>query len=228
VLILLRAAAAPPGLKLTSTGNLSRSVVAEMRDILVWPEFDNVNVFQFHNVINEPDFFPLFFIRHLAETGKLVRRQKGHLKVAPVGVGRRMLEEPDQRALQAVLFHIALWHINLGHFSRGLHDGWPQDHIGIALWSLSIAANVWETRERLTRMCTIPINDILETKWDMASWAMEAKILRPLFWFGLLEHRQDDIPESRFEKQHFYRMTPLYDRFLSFDVKLETTGSPHH
>ena len=38
-LILLRAAAAGPGLKMTATGNLSRAVVAEMCDRFTWPEF---------------------------------------------------------------------------------------------------------------------------------------------------------------------------------------------
>jgi hypothetical protein len=56
---------------------------------------------------------------------------------------------------------------------------------------------------------------------------MEATILRPLRWFGLLDYRQDDIPERRFEKRHFYRKTPLFDRFVSFDVKLEAAGPRH-
>ena len=49
----------------------------------------------------------------------------------------------------------------------------------------------------------------------------------PLRWFGLLDYRQDDIPERRFDKRHFYRKTPLFDRFMSFDVKLEATGPRH-
>lgn len=76
-------------------------------------------------------------------------------------------------------------------------------------------------------MCTIPINGVLESTWDTGSHAMEATVLRPLRWFGLLDYRQDDIPEQRFEKRHFYRKTPLFDRFLSFDVKLEAAGPRH-
>jgi hypothetical protein len=107
-------------------------------------------------------------------------------------------------------------------------DLWTQRDIGIVLWSLSIAANDWQPRERLTRMCTIPIDGVLDTPWDTASHAMEATILRPLLWFGLLEQRQDEIVESRVEKRHFYRKTTLFDRFLSFDVKLETAAGPRH
>jgi hypothetical protein len=224
-LILLRAAAEGPGLRMTATGNLSRGVVAEMCDLFTWPGFDKTESFRLHKVINEPDFLPLFFVRHVAEAGKLVRRDKGHLKVMPAG--RKLLKEPHQKALQAVLFHLALWRLDLGYLGRGLHHGWPQHDIGIVLWSLSIAANDWQPPERLTRMCTIPINGVLESSWDTGSHAMEATVLRPLRWFGLLDYRQDDIPERRLEKRHFYRKTPLFDRFLSFDVKLEAAG-PHH
>jgi hypothetical protein len=153
-LILMRAAAAGPGLKTTATGNLSRSVVAEMYDRFTWPGFDKVNDFPFHKVINEPDFLPLFFLHHLAQAGKTLRKHKGHIMVTPPG--RRMLEERNLGALQAVLFHIAFWHLDLGYLSRGLHHGWPQRDAGIVLWSLSIAANDWQPRERLTRLCTIP------------------------------------------------------------------------
>jgi hypothetical protein len=223
-LILLRAAAEGPGLKMTATGNLSRGVVAEMCDLFTWPGFDKAEAFRLHKVINEPDFLPLFFVRHVAEAGKLVRRDKGHLKVTPAG--RQLLKE-SQQALQAVLFHLALWRLDLDYLGRGLHHGWPQHDIGIVLWSLSIAANAWQPPERLTRMCTIPINGVLESSWDTGSHAMEATVLRPLRWFGLLDYRQDDIPEQRFEKRHFYRKTLLFDRFLSFDVKLEAAGPRH-
>jgi hypothetical protein len=225
-LVLLRAAAAGPGLKMTATENLSRGAVAEMIDLFTWPGFDKANEFRFHKVVNEPDFLPLFFVRHLTEAGRLLRRNKGHLKITPTG--RRMLEDSHQRALQAILFHIALWHLGLGYLGRGLHDGWPQRDIGIVLWSLSIAANDWQSRERLTRLCTVPINGVLETTWDTASYAMEARILRPLWWFGLLEHRHDHIAEGRSETKHLYRKTTLFDRFLSFDVKLETATGPRH
>jgi hypothetical protein len=47
------------GLKLTATGNLSRAVVAEMFESMEWPGLDKDAAFQFHKVINEPDFLPL-------------------------------------------------------------------------------------------------------------------------------------------------------------------------
>jgi hypothetical protein len=224
-LILLGAAAASGGLKITVTGNLSRGVVAQMIDLFTWPDFDKSEAFQLNKVINEPDFLPLFFVRHVAEAGKLLRKHKGNLKIAPAG--RQLLEASHQRALQAVLFHTAIWYLELDYLGLYFHYGWPQGDIGVVLWSLSVGANDWQTRERLTRMCTIPIASLADMRWDTASYSMEAKILRPLLWFGLLEHRKDDIEGSR-EKRHLYRKTALFDRFLAFDVKLETASSPRH
>jgi hypothetical protein len=87
-LILLRAATAEPGLKMTATGNLARSVVAEMSDLFTWPDFDKAGAFQLHKVINEPDFLPLFFVRHvvhprLAHRGKAGRPADNCLQAAP-------------------------------------------------------------------------------------------------------------------------------------------------
>jgi hypothetical protein len=109
-LILLHFAAVGPGLKLTTTGNLSRSVVAEMCDLFTWPGFDKTEAFQFHKVINEPDFLPLYFVRHLVETAGLVRQRKGYLKTTPAG--RQVSEDPARQALQA-LSTFALWEIDL-------------------------------------------------------------------------------------------------------------------
>ena len=54
--------------------------------------------FRFTKVVHEPDFFPLFFLRHLAETSKLMRRRSGFLRTTPAG--RQMLDTPAQNALQ--------------------------------------------------------------------------------------------------------------------------------
>ena len=229
--VLLRAAAASPGLKMTATGNLSRGVVAEMCDLFRWPEFDKAEAFQFNKVVNEPDFLPLFFVRHVVQLGKLLRKRKGYLRATPAG--RKILEQPNLGALQAILFHIALWHLDLRYLGGGPCGNWRlQDDIGVILWSLSIAANNWQPCERLTRLCAIPTEDVLDSvldsSWDPASYAMEAQILHPLQWFGLLEHRARVPAEGRFEKRHFYRKTALFDRFLSFEIKLETVGGPHH
>lgn len=225
-LILLQAASVAPGLKLTATGNLSRQVVAEMWDTFSWPDFDKEQALLFNKVINEPDFLPLFFVRHLLENTRLVAKRKGHLRITRTGM--RMLQSPGRDALQALLFHVALWIIDLSYFSRGLLGGWPQQDAGVVLWSLSVSANEWIPPARLARLCTIPINGVLDQEYDKPRYAIEGIILRPLNAFGLLEHRADPNSDQPFDKAHFYRKTALFDRFLKFDVALETDGVARH
>ena len=139
-----------------------------------------------------------------------------------------MLSDARQGSLPAILFHLAFWHMDLGYFGRGLLGSWPQADIGVVLWSLSVSASDWQTSEKLTRLCTIPEPAMFSGTWDRTSYAMEARILRPLLWFGLLEHRSEKIPDSRFGEHHFYRKAALFDRLLTFDVKMEFAEEPRH
>jgi hypothetical protein len=130
--------------------------------------------------------------------------------------------------LPAILFHLAFWHMDLGYFGRGLLGSWPHADIGVVLWSLSVSAGDWQTSEKLTRLCTIPEPAILSGPWDRTPHAMEARILRPLLWFGLLEYRSEKIQDARFGARHYYRKAPLFDRLLAFDVKMDFAGVPRH
>jgi hypothetical protein len=225
-LILLRGAADGGGLKLTATGNLSRSVVTEMIDRFEWPDFDRVEEFRFHRVVNEPDFIPLLFVRHIAQMARPVRPYRGALRATQLGRG--FVKETPQGSLQSILFQAAFWRADLNYLARGIHGSWPQFDIGVVLWSLSISAADWQTPAKLTRLCTIPAKDILESSWDAGSMVTEARILMPLYWFGLLEHRSEATPGTRWGEQHFYRKSPLFDRFLAFCVQLEQPDAPGH
>jgi hypothetical protein len=219
-LILLRQAIERGGLPLTATGNLSRATVAEICKLIEWPEF------RFNKVVNEPDFLPLYVVRKLAQAATLVRAQRGKLIATPLG--KSMLSDTKQAALLAILFHLAFWHTDLGYFARGLLGSWPQADAGVVLWSLSVCANEWQSTEKLTRLCSIPEPAMFSEFWDRTPYAMEAKILRPLLWFGLLEHCSEEIPGSRFGRHHFYRKAELFERFLVFDVHVNRSEGARH
>jgi hypothetical protein len=225
-LLFLRQAIERGGLPLTATGNLSRTVVAEMRSLIEWPDYDQADAFRLTKVINELDFLPLHVVRVLAQAATLVRAQRGKLVVTPLG--KSMLNGTRQGSLLALLFHLAFWRMDLGYFGRGLLGSWPQADGGVALWSLSACANDWQTSEKLTRLCTIPEPAMFSGTWDRTHYAMEARILRPLMWFGLLEHRSEKILESRFTTQHHYRKIALFDRLLTFDIKMEFAQAVRH
>jgi len=225
-LILLRQAIERRGLPLTAAGNLSRAVVAEMCKLIEWPHYDQAEAFRLNKVINEPDFLPLHIVRLLTQAATLVRAQRGRLVATPLG--KSMMSDARRGSLPAILFHIAFWHMDLGYFGRGLLGSWPQADIGVVLWSLSVSAGDWQASEKLTRLCTIPEPAILSGTWDRTPYAMEARILRPLLWFGLLEYRSEKIEDSKFEERHYYRKAVLFDRLLAFDVKMDFAGGPRH
>jgi hypothetical protein len=225
-LILLRQAIERDGLPLTATGNLSRAVVAEMCKLIEWPDYNQADAFRFNKVINEPDFLPLHVVRQLAQAATLVRAQRGKLIATPLG--KSMLSDTKQAALLAILFHLAFWHMDLSYFARGLLGSWPQADAGVVLWSLSVCADEWQSPEKLTRLCTIPEPEMFSETWDKTRYAMEAKILRPLLWFGLLEHRSEEIPGSRFGQRHFYRKAELFERLLAFDVHMDLSEGARH
>jgi len=225
-LILLRQAIERGGLPLTATGNLSRAAVAEMCKLIEWPDYDQADAFRFNKVINEPDFLPLHVVRQLAQAATLVRTQRGKLIATPLG--KSMLSDTKQGALLAILFHLAFWYMDLSYFGRGLLGSWPQADAGVVLWSLSVCADEWQSPEKLTRLCTIPEPAMFSETWDRTPYAMEAKILRPLLWFGLLEHRSEKIPSGRFGEHHFYRKAELFDRLLAFDVQIDLSQGARH
>ena len=148
--ILLREINGNDGLKLTATGNLSRAAVAAMEAAMTWPGHDPAEARRYSKVLNEPDIQELHFLRTLAETAGLVEQHRGKLRADQQG---RELVGSQGRALQAILFHLTFWHMNLGWFGRGMFDRWPQEQIGLVLWSLSVAADEWQAPETLVRLC---------------------------------------------------------------------------
>jgi hypothetical protein len=224
-LLLLRRAAEGRGLKLTATGNLSRAVVEEMCGIIDWPGYRKDELFRYHKIIKEPDFLPLHFLRILTQTAKLLQTYRG--KLIPTPLGGRILNAEQYGPLQAVLFDVVFWRLNLAYFDRYPIDTWPLTQAGVILWSLSASAHDWLPTGMLTRLCATPVIGVLESQWDFGSSAMEARILRPLVWFGLLEWRSEGRSPTELVERRLYRKTPLFDRFVKFNVQVESPDIHH-
>ena len=218
-IILLQHAAESAGLSLTATGNLTRATVADMIPQMEWPGFDKADMYRFNKVINEPDFAPLHIIRVTALAAGLLRPSRGRLFITTSR--RDMLSPGQQGALLACLATTMFWKRSLAEYDRDILGTWPQSDIGVVLWSFGVSATDWQSPDALARLCTIPVNGILEADWDMGATLLEARILRPLLWLGLIEHRQEAIPGSPFGRRHFYRKMPLFDKLIAFDVTLE-------
>jgi hypothetical protein len=161
----------------------------------------------------------------LMQTAKLVRTHRGKLVVTPLG--RRILGLEQHGPLQALLFHVALSRMNLAYFDGYPIDSWPQGEVGIILWSLSASAHDWLPRETLTRLSASPVIEVLESQWDFGSSAMEARILRPLVWFGLLESQTEPRSPTEVVEPRLYRKAPLFERFVKFEVQIEGSEIRH-
>ena len=207
------------GQLLTKTGNLTRAFVAQMIAVIDWPGFDPETEFRLHKVINEPDFLFLHALRIFCDRAKLVRVQKGVLRLTKNG--RALVEANDTGRLNRELFEAAFWHTNLAYFDGYSLAPWPQSNIGLALWCLSVVAHDWCSSSDLVRLCTIPVNGVLEEERDFSGQLFEARILRPLAWFGLLDVEATPDEKYSFLLNRRYRKADAFDRFIAFDVVIE-------
>jgi hypothetical protein len=213
VVKLVCCASASGGLKLTTTGNLARAVVIDLCSALQWRDDHIRTVFEISKAVNEGDFTPLHFVRIVAQQARLLQRLRGKLIVTKLGRG--VLDGQHSPELQAKLFYAAFWRTNLAYFDRAAHPSWPQSHIGVVLWSLSACARDWQPPERLVRLCTLPVLDVIAMPPSFAVAAFDWRVLQPLVQFGLLE-RRDDPTDHRFAPDASYRKSALFDRFLTF------------
>jgi hypothetical protein len=69
--------------------------------------------------------------------------------------------------------------------------------------------------------------EVLESQWDFGSSAMEARILRPLVWFGLLESQTEPRSPTEVVEPRLYRKAPLFERFVKFEVQIEGSEIRH-
>ena len=167
----------------------------------------------------------LHLLRALVEQAGLIRSGGLWFELTPLG--RAMLEPGRRGTLQALLLRHAFWDMDLSRFvhvhSGGLPGWWPQGEIGVILWGLSAVAEDWQNAATLTALSTIPDDAISETRRRPASTMFVWRILWPLRWFGLLEYRG---LEETFDVA--WRKSVLFDRFLSFDVRLSDSGGAGH
>ena len=209
----------------SSSNCLMKKCVTRLRGLISWPGLEATEHFRKGKTYREQDVGELHLLRLLVERAGLIRSAGLWFELTPLG---RALLEPGRRGtLQALLFRHAFWDMDLSRFvrvhPRGLPRWWPQGEIGLILWGLSAVAEDWQNAGALTALCTIPDDELPETRRGAESTMFVWRILWPLRWFGLLEYRG---PEET--RDVAWRKSVLFDRFLAFDVRLsDNRGSSH-
>ena len=226
-LLMIQRAQAQGGLTLTATGALSRKDVRAIFDAMSWPGYDKANALRMNKVLNEADVMPVELARLTAHTARLLRKREKRLLATKSGAA---LAEPEAATeLFAQLFATTFWQVNLGYFDRVPFEAWPQNHVGLVLWCLSLAGEGWSQPEDLVRTCTVWQPGLDVGPVDFPAYAFESRVLRPLSWFGLLETRligDEHAPEWQRDRQ--YRKAGLFNRAMRFDVEMAKYAGPAH
>jgi hypothetical protein len=113
----------------------------------------------------------------------------------------------------------AKWLIFSEAYARRLIS-WPHIRLSVALDRFRRRHTTGS--QTATRLSTSPVIGVLESTWDFGSSAVEARILRPLVWFGLLQSRTEGSSPTESIERRLHRKAPLFDRFLKFNVPVES------
>ena len=205
-------------------GNLKMADVTRLRALMSWPGMEATEAFRAGKTYREQAIGELRLLRQVVERAGLLDGSILWFELTPLG--RAMLEPGARGALPALLFRQAFWHMDLSKYVSGrprdLPGWWPQGDIGIVLWSLSEVGGEWRNTDTLTALCTVPDGDIAPTHWP-ATTMFVRHILDPLQWFGLVECSHKELPVEL-----LWRKTALFDRLLSFEVRLVDRGASGH
>jgi hypothetical protein len=207
--------AADKGVKLTATGNFNRSFVEQMVQDFRWPGLEPDVVWRHNKVLNEPDYVPLYFLHALIDVAGLGRKYKGTFRLSRLG--RSILPPEAAGELNAVLFDATFNRYNLAYLDYMPVTESFQAQIGLTLFLMSKVAGTPRLPEDLLAITTLPIDPPQSDFPFRPESVYRARVLRYLEWFGLLETARMAANDQAGEP-HLYRKTPLFDRFLSFDV----------
>ncbi len=211
--------------KATPAGNLNREFVKRMIDeIIIPPELDK-SFFRQEETDDEKDIIPLYLVRILLDMAGLLRKQRGKFIIAKKH--EKLAKAEYAGELFARLFRTLFLKFNLAFFSGRPEIRSMQETAAFTLYMLSNYADEWQTSETLAPkvVAEIVFEEVSEVAEDeSAERFLQSEILWPLKSFGLIEFRPIPDETKANSWQFEFRKSPLYDRFLNFDL---TKAKPH-
>jgi hypothetical protein len=205
---LLELAIQQGGLGRTQAGNHE---VAVVRELMAGTELADRWAREGGRRLREHEVWPVHQARVLAHLAGLLRPAGTRWMVTRRG--RDLTATARAGELFALLFDACFRKLNLAypHYAE-----WPelQYQVTFTLVRLGEVARDWRSGDELLDEVVLPY--ALERKPSIrysadAGWLLEGHILRRLCDFGLMERSASDRPRR-------YRVTPLFDRFLGFDI----------
>jgi hypothetical protein len=215
--------------KATPKGNFSRRFVAELveRTSSLIDHSGYVRERTEQGKLNEEDFWELHIARIVLYGARLIARKHSTLRLTKKGRGL----PADDRAgvLYELLFRTFFRWFNLAYLDALPMEGGYQQLIGLGLFYVHTFGDKWRREEHLAELLVPePLRPALGPEhpyWGPQHLA-ETRLLRPLQWFGLVEYRV--AGKEGYREIEEVRKTPLFDRFISFDLGREEVQMPTH
>ncbi|MEO6209012.1 MAG: hypothetical protein ABIQ10_02690 [Gemmatimonadaceae bacterium] len=216
---LLEYVAAEGPIKETAGGHLARTAVVALLPRLRlpvrpdgWPEEEAP--------INEGDVYWLPLLRHVLTFAGLFARRKG-IRITPIGI--ELLQPEHAGRLYALLFRTFFQRLELGSLSSFGDHARLQSTLAFSFYKLRTDARTWATYESLAVESWLdsakdPPSGFKEDAQDLLSFTFKHRVLDPLEHFALLESRVVPRDDDQFDDEVEYRCTPLFDRFLRFEL----------
>ena len=202
------------GTKLTARGHLNRKFVELLLDRLQWQGCDAAEIRSVCKTVNEQDFVPAMYLHAVFRLARLVRSEKGLLE--PTRMGRVLLAEEQAGRLQAVLFRTTFAKYNPGYLDGFNMPEVFAPQISLILYLIGQFCTDWREAGPLMRSVTFRTKELTEPKYpNLPVAAFEARVLRYLCWFGLMEKGRSAANDD-WRQPRLYRKTALYDRMLRF------------
>jgi len=204
------------GAKLTAKGNLNRKLVESLVDRFQWQGYPAERIRDMNKVVNEDDYNPALYLHAVLKLGGLVRAEKGFLKLTKKG--KALLPEEAAGKLQAALLRTTFTRYNPAFLDRYDMKEIFSWQISLILYLIGRFNDDWRPADALMRSVTIPCKEADDARTPDTPWrTFEARVLRYLCWFGLIEERQAAANDD-WRQPKLFRKTALYDRMLTFRV----------
>ncbi len=206
-------------IKETAGGHLARTGVAALLPRIRlpirpdgWPEEEAP--------IHEGDVYWLPILRHVLIFAGLLERRKG-IRITPLGI--ELLPPEHAGRLYALLFRTFFQRLELGSLSSFGDHARLQSTLAFSFYKLRTDARAWATYESLAVESWLdsakdPPSGFKEDAQDLLSFTFKHRVLDPLEHFALLESRVVPRDDDQFDDEVEYRCTPLFDRFLRFEL----------
>src|SRR5262249_13576557 len=129
---------------------------------------------------------------------------------------RSLVPKEQAGRLQALLFRTTFARYNPAYLDCFNMAEVFAPQISLILYLIGQFCSDWREAGALMRSVTFPMKELTEPRYpDLPEIAFEARVLRYLCWFGLME-RERPVDNDDWRQPRLYRKTALYDRMLRF------------